>query len=104
MASFRNGQWVAVVGDDNFPKEAHKTPDGKYVGIFDKGGTDSTGGVSTPGINIVDAKGRNILVIEDGEVKGNFRVDPSKCDAVALEEASHLPPGRHVQEGFVPKK
>ncbi len=100
--SFRNGQWVKFA---NEVAGGHKAADGKFVGIYVKGGTDGLGQPHADRIMAVDAKGHNILVIEEGTVKNIEFAPEDLVDAEPLLNDGDMPGPRKVsmREGFVLK-
>ena len=100
--SFRNGQWVKF---SNEVAGGHQAADGKYVGIYVKGGTDGLGQKHADRVMAVDPKGGNIAVIEDSQIKNIEFAVSELVDAEPLLDIADMPAARQatVREGFVLK-
>ena len=100
--SFRNGQWIKFA---NAVEGGHKAADGKFVGLFVKGGTDGLNQKHADRIMAVDGKGCNIPVIVDGTIKNiEFGVN-ELVDAEPVLDMDDLPDARKatMRDGFVLK-
>ena len=100
--SFRNGQWVKFSND---VAGGHQAADGKFIGIWVKGGTDGLGQKHGDRVMAVDPKGNNIAVIVDGQIKNiEFSAD-EVADVEAMLDDADMPAARKAtaREGFVLK-
>jgi hypothetical protein len=100
--SFRNGQWVKF---SNEVPGGHQAADGKFVGIFVKGGTDGLGQKHADRVNAVDPKGCNIPVIVDGTIANVSFAPEDLVDAEPLLDDGDMPAVRKatMRDGFVLK-
>jgi len=91
MSHFRHGQWVST--STKFDG-AHTTPDGRSVGIYQRGRTDSLGGESPQHVAIVRPDGTNLVAFADSKAV-DVLVDPADLtDLQPLLDLASLPPGR----------
>ncbi len=100
--SFRNGQWVKF---SNTVAGGHAAADGKFVGVFVKGGTDGLGQKHADRVMAVCPKGNNIAYIEDGQIKNvQFGLD-EVADVEAVLDLDDMPAARKatMRDGFVLK-
>lgn len=80
-AEFRHGQWVKfkpMVGVDL--DGAARDASGEYViGIYQRAGTDGTGGVSPEQVVVVRPDGRNLSTVRGDEVIHRITFAPGEC-------------------------
>jgi hypothetical protein len=96
------GYWVKFTAAvDTYPG-AHRSPDGKIVGILTGAGRDPITGESTPPrINVVTQdKGHNFVELHDGQVR-NVTVNPDEVDWERADVPGDCPAERvpHLLKG-----
>jgi hypothetical protein len=100
--AFRKGQWVKT--STEFPG-AHKSPDGRCVGIYQPAYADSQGNVSPEHVAIVKPDGTNLRVLEGSKAVQVSPHPSTLADLVACETADvpqdrpglHNAPGRKLK-------
>lgn len=83
MLSFRNGQWVRFSPAGKVPEGVH-TAGGKVVGIFVKGGVDSTGEAAPDRIRVCDTNGKNLMHMGK-DANGDPAIVPFEVDPATLQ-------------------
>jgi hypothetical protein len=109
MFNPRNGQWVKFHVDNAGELEnfgAWKSPDGMFVGIFQRGGFDAMGNQQPGGIHVVAESGDTLLVLQKVEgqmVQRSVSLDPSTVnDLQPLLDVHDIPPGRQFSPEWKP--
>jgi hypothetical protein len=104
MANFRHGQWIKFETPAGTSEEyiagAHKAKDGKLVGIYQKGTTDTFNETVDAHVVIVKSDGTDVMFFDGTKVNRSVFAPHALINAEPLLDNNDLPPGRVVRNDF----